>query len=60
LHNTFIKGKYIDDGVNLPHEISKESKFQKQQGIVLKLNFEREDDKVNSEFLFSVLQVKTW
>src|SRR3954464_12055906 len=48
----FIKGRFIADGVTLLHEILKESKSQKQQGVVLKIDFEKSYDKVNWDFLF--------
>ena len=50
--NAFVKGRYIADGVTLLHEVLRESKFRKQQGIVLKLDFEKAYDKVNWNFLF--------
>jgi hypothetical protein len=48
----FIKGRYITDGVMLLHEVLRESKFWKQQGVVLKNDFEKTYDKVNWNFLF--------
>jgi hypothetical protein len=43
----FIKGRYITDGVMLLQEVLGESKFRKQQGVVLKIDFEKAYDKVN-------------
>src|SRR3954464_1489083 len=37
----FIKGRFIADGVTLLHEILKESKSQKQQGVVLKFTLRK-------------------
>jgi hypothetical protein len=34
--NAFIKGRYISEGVMLQQEILRETKFRKQQGVVLK------------------------
>jgi hypothetical protein len=47
----FIKGRYIIDGVMLLQEILREKK-RKQQGVVLKIDFENAYDKVNCDFLF--------
>jgi hypothetical protein len=44
---TFIKGRYITDGVMLLQEVLRESKFRKQQDVVLKIYFEKTYDKVN-------------
>jgi hypothetical protein len=48
----FIKGRYISDGVALLQEVPREAKFRKQQGVVLKIDFEKAYYKVNWEFLF--------
>ena len=48
----FIKGRFIAYGVNLLHEILKESRIQKQHGVILKIDFENAYDKVNWDFLF--------
>ncbi|KAK1570145.1 hypothetical protein QYE76_027234 [Lolium multiflorum] len=58
-HQTaFIKGRYITDGVMLLQEVLRESKFRKQQGVVLKIDFEKAYDKVNWSFLFDCCQQK--
>jgi hypothetical protein len=46
----FIKGRYITDGVMLLQEVLRESKFRKNQGVVLKIDFEKTYDKVNWDF----------
>jgi hypothetical protein len=43
----FIKGRYILDGVVALHEIIHEVKKKKQDGIILKIDFEKAYDKVN-------------
>jgi hypothetical protein len=43
----FIKGKNIMDGVPSLHEMLHESRRKKQQGVVLKLDFEKAYDKVD-------------
>jgi hypothetical protein len=50
--NAFIKGRYISEGVMLLQEILRETKFRKQLGVVLKINFEKAYDKVNWDILF--------
>jgi hypothetical protein len=37
----FVKGRYINDGVMLLQEILRESKFRKQQRVMLKIDFEK-------------------
>lgn len=54
--NAFIKGRNVMDGVMSLQEILRETKFRKQQGIVLKLDFEKAYDKVYWQFLFHCLQ----
>jgi hypothetical protein len=52
-HQTaFIKERYITDGVMLLQEVLRESKYRKQQGVVLKIDFEKAYDRVNWNFLF--------
>jgi hypothetical protein len=48
----FIKGRNIMDGVLSLHEMLHESRRKKQQGVVLKLDFEKACDKVDWNFLF--------
>jgi hypothetical protein len=43
----FIKGRNIMDGVMSLHEFFHEAKRKKQQGVVLKLDFEKAYDKVD-------------
>jgi hypothetical protein len=48
----FIKERFITDGIMLLQDVLRESKFIKQQGVVLKIDFEKAYDKVNWNFLF--------
>lgn len=50
-HNAFIKGRNIMYGVMSLYEILHESKIKKQRGIMLKLDFQKDYDKVK-QFLF--------
>jgi hypothetical protein len=56
--NAFIKCRFITDGVSLLQEILKETKVRKQQGVVLKIDFEKAYDKVNWDFLFDCCRQK--
>jgi hypothetical protein len=53
-----IMGRYITDGVALLQEVLGEEKFRKQQGIMLKIDFEKAYDKVNWNFLFGCCRQK--
>jgi hypothetical protein len=55
---TFIKGRYIMEGVLVLHEVVHEMKRKKIRGIILKLDFEKAYDKVNCEFMKEVLTQK--
>jgi hypothetical protein len=54
----FIKGRYITDGVMLLQEILRETKVKKQQGVILKIDFEKAYDKVNWNFLLDCCKQK--
>jgi hypothetical protein len=51
----FIKGRNIMDGVMSLHEILHEAKRKKQQGVVLKLDFEKAYDKVDWNYLMKCI-----
>jgi hypothetical protein len=50
--NAFIKGRNIMDGVLSLHEILHDTKSKKRDGIILKLDFEKANDKISWSFLF--------
>lgn len=54
----FIKGRYILEGVLVLHEVIHELQSKKQEGIILKLDFEKPYDKVHWDFLKEVLVQK--
>jgi hypothetical protein len=53
---TFIKGWYILESVVTVHEVLHSVKHNKQQGYVLKLDYEKTYDKVNWQFLLDILE----
>jgi hypothetical protein len=53
----FIRGRYITDGVMLLQEILRETKVKKQQGVILKIDFEKAYDMVNWNFLLDCCNV---
>ena len=54
----FIKGRNIMDGVMSLHEILHEARRKKQQGVVLKLDFEKAYDKVDWKYLMKCVSQK--
>jgi hypothetical protein len=62
--STFIPGRYIMEGVVLLHETIHELHKKKQDGLILKLDFEKAYDKVKWPFIQHVLRLKgfspTW
>lgn len=51
----FIERRNIIDGVFIANEVVDGWKKAKQQGLIIKLNFEKAFDSVNWEFLFSLM-----
>ena len=49
--NAFIKGRNIMDGIMCLHEILHDTKLRKENGVVLKLDFEKAYDKISRKFL---------
>lgn len=56
--SAYIKGRLIGDNIVTAHEILHHVRTRKQQGILLKLDFERAFDKVHWEFLFEILSAR--
>jgi hypothetical protein len=54
----FIKNRHILDCVVALHEIVHEVKRKKQNGIMLKIDFEKAYDKVNWHFLYKMMEKK--
>jgi hypothetical protein len=54
--NAFMKKRSIIDDIISLHEIFHHTPVKKQVGIVLKLDFEKAFDKINSEFLIKCLE----
>jgi hypothetical protein len=55
---TFIPGRNILEGVVVLHETLHEIRKIKKRGVIMKLDFEKEYDKVQWSFLFEVLERK--
>jgi len=56
--SAFLKGRNILEGVAILHETVHELHQKKQNGIILKLDFEKAYDKVRWPFLFQSLRMK--
>jgi hypothetical protein len=54
----FMKNRNIMSGVMVLHEILHETKMRKQEGIILKIDFEKAYDKVKWKFLFECLAAR--
>ena len=54
----FMPGRFFMEGVVVLHETIHEMRRKKQDGIMLKLDFEKAYDKVNWEFLQQTLRMK--
>lgn len=54
----FIKGRFILESVVAAHEIIHEIHKQKQEGVVLKLDYEKAYDRVSWEFLEEILELR--
>jgi len=61
---TFIPGRYIIEGVVILHETIHELHRKNQDGVILKLDFEKAYDKLKCPFIQQVLRMKgfslTW
>jgi len=55
---TFIKGRFILESVVAAHEIIHEIHKRKQEGVVLKLDYEKAYDRVSWSFLEEMLETR--
>jgi hypothetical protein len=53
---SFIKGRYILESVVTAHEILHDKHHNKQQGYLIKLDYENDYDKVNWQFLLDIFE----
>ena len=58
VQTTFIKGRYIMEGVLILHEALNSIKNKKQSASLLKIYFEKAYDKIKWSFLFQMLKLK--
>jgi hypothetical protein len=56
--SAFLPGRYILEGVVVLHETLHELKKKRQNGLILKLDFEKAYDEVNWKFLQQVLRMR--
>jgi len=54
----FMRGRNILEGVVILHETIHELHRKKQNGVMLKIDFEKAYDKVKCSFLFQTLEMK--
>lgn len=55
---TFIKGRQITDPILIANEIVDFWRCTKKQGVIFKLDIEKAFDKINWDFLLSILALK--
>jgi hypothetical protein len=58
IQSAFIRGRFILDSVVILHETMHYIHKKKKNGIFFKVDFEKAYDKINWEFMFSVLEMK--
>jgi hypothetical protein len=56
--SAFIRGRFILESVVNAHEVIHEIHSKKEQGLVLKIDYEKAYDKVNLDFLYEVLSAR--
>jgi hypothetical protein len=56
----FIPGRYIIEGVVILHEVLHELRVKNLRGVILKLDFEKANDKVQWGFVMEVLKRKNF
>lgn len=56
----FIPGRFILEGCVIIHEVLHELKVKKMEGIIMKIDFEKSYDKVKWNFLFEVMDRKSF
>lgn len=56
--SAFIKGRYILESVVIAHEIVHSAHKSGEQGVVLKLDYEKPYDRVSWSFLFEILETR--
>jgi len=54
--SAFIQGRYILESVVVAHEIVHSLNKSKENGVVLKLDYEKAYERVSWDFLFEVLE----
>lgn len=60
VQTAFIPGRFILEGIVMLHEVLHHMRVHHQQGIILKLDFEKAYDKVQWGFMMEVLEKKNF
>lgn len=55
--SAFLKNRYILDNIVLSQEIIHFYQISKQQGVVIKVDFEKTYDKINWNYLLEILKI---
>jgi hypothetical protein len=58
--SAFIKGRYILESVVVAHEIVHSVNKSGEQGVILKLDYEKAYDRVSWSFLFEMLESRNF
>ena len=58
--SAFIKGRYILESIVVAHEIVHSLHKKKDEGVILKLDYKKAYDKVSWDFLFEVLDSRSF
>jgi hypothetical protein len=56
--SAFIHGRYILKSVVIAHELVHCIHKSKEPGVIIKLDYEKEYDRVNTEFLLEILKLR--
>jgi hypothetical protein len=54
--SAFIKGRYILESVVIAHEVVHSLHKLKEAGVIIKLDYEKAYDRVNTDFLLEILR----
>jgi hypothetical protein len=58
IQSAFIKGRFILDSVVILHKMIHYMHKSKKSGVLFKVDFKKAYDKINWEFMFSMMEMK--